>query len=190
MTKKVTYLGGGTIIGWSGVTATKGQRLRGGPGFLSIEAAVANGPLQKSEFMPPPGAAPEKKPSATKIQPRTAKPTLGQNERAHFAFRGDSKQHGMGYLDSLVAQMAKNGFRKPADVARLLNQQGVKTACGNKWTPRLAIFLLDQLYEAKKSRRVEKPPKVAATTTKLDGNVALTPDDIALRLSALGRVSR
>jgi len=96
----------------------------------------------------------------------------------------------MGYLDSLVAQMAKNGFRKPADVARLLNQQGVKTACGNKWTPRLAIFLLDQLYEAKKSRRVEKPPKVAATTTKLDGNVALTPDDIALRLSALGRVSR
>lgn len=189
MTKRVTYLGGGTIIGWSGVTATKGQRRRGGPGFLSIEAAVRSGPLQKSEHMPPPGAAPEKKPSATTIQPKTAKPTMEQNERAHFAFRGESERQGMGYLDSLVAQMAKNGFRKPVDVARLLNQQGVKTACGHKWTPRLAIFLLDELYKAKKSRRVEKP-KVAPTTSKLDRNVPLTPDEIALRLSALGRVSR
>lgn len=49
-------------------------------------------------------------------------------------------------LRPTVRDLARNGFRKPADVAKLLNRSDVRTANGGKWTPRLAWFLLSLIY--------------------------------------------
>src|SRR5262245_28224443 len=70
---------------------------------------------------------------------------LTKAERAHFEVGSSDKFALLDRVEPAVRTFARNGFRKPKDVARLLNKAGVTTACGAKWTPRLAWFLLDFL---------------------------------------------
>src|SRR5262245_44716614 len=68
-------------------------------------------------------------------------------------------------LEPAVRNFAPNGFRKPKDVARLLNKASTSTACRAKWTPRLALappavgpdlpFVADQRFQRLAGRDVD-----------------------------------
>lgn len=190
MSKRGTYHGGSTILGWSGVPTSSGKRRSSGPGLLAIAAQAAKaGPTQRSEFMPPPGPAPATRPPPTK--PVRKKKAISAAELVHFSFGGRSKDRVLDDLEPIVWKLAENGFRKPADVARLLNKQGVKTACGEQWSTQLAWHLLDLLFERRRQRRAARPSKApTAPRTTSTSKVPLSSEEIARRLSALGRVAR
>jgi hypothetical protein len=81
------------------------------------------------------------------VYTKEAGPVLSKYERAHFQFGDRDKNSLLEHVGPLVRAYAKDGYRKPRDVSRLLNKDGVTTACGAKWTPRLAWFLLGFLFE-------------------------------------------
>src|SRR5262249_20719142 len=68
-------------------------------------------------------------------------------ERAHFSFGANDLQSTIRTLDPLIRKYARGGVRKPKDVARELNATGVRTACGDKWSPRLTWLLLAMVFE-------------------------------------------
>jgi hypothetical protein len=125
---------------------------------------------------------------------------FGTNDVATFADR----------LEPTIRLYAKNGFRKPADVSRLLNKENRRTACGEAWTPRLTWFLLKLLFHSDTTTKppltqkaVAKPPKkvrILRSVAKQPRNAPLavtdptenrlTADEIARRLSSLGRIVR
>lgn len=109
-------------------------------------------------------------------------PQFGWDERIQRSFH-----EAMAMADP----MAENGFRKPADVGRLLNKQGVKTACGERWSTQLAWHLRDLLFERRQQRRAARPSETpAAPRTTSTWKAPLSSEEIARRLSALGRVAR
>jgi hypothetical protein len=69
-------------------------------------------------------------------------PVLTRQERSNFEFGAIELKGFIVELAPVVRQLSKAGFRKPKDVARLLNKKSVLTASGARWTPRLAYFLL------------------------------------------------
>ncbi len=76
-------------------------------------------------------------------------------------------------LRPVVREFAKNGFRKPRDVSRLLNKFEITTACGCPWTPRLAYFLLGRMFgdtgPSEKPRLIKhdaRPTEAAMTQTE------------------------
>lgn len=77
--------------------------------------------------------------------------TLASSEHAHFAFGTTTKKILLERLRPRVRLLAQNRFRKPRDVSRMLNKEGVRTACGEAWTPRLVAFLLAFLFEKSES---------------------------------------
>lgn len=88
---------------------------------------------------------------------------LTQAERAHFESGSNDKFAFLDRLEPTIRNFAKNGFRKPKDVARLLNKAGWTTACGAQWTPRLAWFLLGFLFDEKtKKERLAKARRVVS----------------------------
>lgn len=144
---------------------------------------------------------------------------LTRAERAHFEIGLNDKFALLDQLEPWVRTFARNGFRKPKDVARLLNNAGVTTACGAKWTPRLAWFLLGFLFdEMTKRERLARARKVAsegqligtssgkqfrgAVTPNQKNSQPITPvgtprlrtpltaEEIAKRLAVLGRVKQ
>lgn len=147
--------------------------------------------LPKSEHMPPPGPAPSprvQRPALTQRSPRK-KAVIAKNELVHFTFGGRSKARMLDDLEPLVWQLAKSGYRKPGDVARLLNRQGVNTACGEPWTPRLAQFLLEDLFERDRLRKDEQSRKPSARgSDATHEHRQLTAEEMIRRLSALGRI--
>jgi hypothetical protein len=105
-----------------------------------------------------------------------------------------------------VQAMANNGFRKPRDVARLLNAQGYRTAVGNRWSPRIAWFLLNRLYTgcfdgtghpdvatkpAPNPHSREPGPRPTPAKSKirieLPGRTPLSANEVAARKAALQR---
>lgn len=123
------------------------------------------------------------------------KTQISKEELAHFSFGERTRDAMLDELEPLLRTYARNGFKSPKDVARLLNKAGIKTACGKFWTPQLAWFLQGFLFEKRELRRAtsgQPPMKVPAkspipSTTAIRG--PLTPDEMARRLSALGRVT-
>lgn len=85
-----------------------------------------------------------------------------KRELAHFCFGQHTQKELLARLAPLVRQYARAGIRKPAEVARLLNRADVRTACGERWTPRLASFLLSLAFTgvAEKSITPRKPEKL------------------------------
>jgi len=73
--------------------------------------------------------------------------SMSKAELGHFECGATSKSDVLDALRPHIKIMARNGFRKPRDVARLLNKQGIKTASGAPWSPRLAWFLLNFLFD-------------------------------------------
>ena len=50
-------------------------------------------------------------------------------------------------LRPVVKRLAREGTRKPGDVALRLNHEGIKTASGGQWTPHLAQILLGFIFD-------------------------------------------
>jgi hypothetical protein len=75
---------------------------------------------------------------------------LTREEQAHFELGTLDKASFLDRIEPHVRSFAKNGFRKPKEVAYLLNKGGIKTACGGTWNPRLAWFLLGFLFSAER----------------------------------------
>jgi hypothetical protein len=60
---------------------------------------------------------------------------LTEEETAHFHFDAIGRSLLLDRLRPVIYGYAKNGFRKPRDVARLLNKAGLTTACGAHGAP-------------------------------------------------------
>lgn len=124
------------------------------------------------------------------------KTEISKEELDHFSFGNRTREVVLDELEPLLRGYAKNGLRKPRDVARLLNKAGVKTACGERWTPQLAWFLLGFLFERREKRRADatkaatKPPIHRPSAPTPSGQAPLTNEELARRLSALGRIAR
>ena len=124
------------------------------------------------------------------------KTKISRQELEHFSFGARTREAVLDELEPLLRGYAKNGFRLPKDVSRLLNKAGVKTARGEQWTPQLAWFLQGFMFERREKRRAAaaksapKPPVQRPSPLTPSGQVPLTHEELARRLSALGRVSR
>lgn len=135
---------------------------------------------------------------------------LTEAEVKHFHFGTNDVATFVDQIEPTILLYAKNGFRKPADVSRLLNKENKRTACGEGWTPRLTWFLLKFLFHsetAPKPRLARKkaaepptkahilrslakqPKKAPLAATESSGN-RLPTDEITKRLSSLGRIVR
>jgi hypothetical protein len=93
---------------------------------------------------------------------------LTEAEVKHFHFGSNDVATFVDRLEPTIRLYAKNGFRKPADVSRLLNKENKRTACGEAWTPRLTWFLLKLLFDSNANpkpqlaqKAVAEPPKKA-----------------------------
>jgi hypothetical protein len=137
--------------------------------------------------------------------------TMAKDEVAHFQLAAVGLDQFIEALRPIVRSAAKNGFRKPSDVSRLLNKWKVTTACGSQWSPRLTWFLLRFLFDAKARlpqqdetrrkrlktkntkpvpvRRIKEAHRPKSTASS---NAApptkLTRDEMAARLELVGRV--
>jgi hypothetical protein len=93
---------------------------------------------------------------------------------------------------------AREGTRKPSDVATRLNEERFRTASGSVWTPRLVRFLLALIFNnfSKDAPAESERKREARSTAKNHTDHTIKPasgmsrDDIADRLSFLGRVVR
>lgn len=193
---KGSYLGGGTII--------RGDRFGGGgkrPRRLPVEGlltrtmkAASGTELTRSEFMPPLTASPTKKRSSrAKVRTKTG---IAREEHDHFNFGQRTRAVVLGEMGPVLRAYAKNGITGSKDVARLLNKAGLKTACGEAWTPRLASILQKLLYEERRARRekaakdrAESPPSTPSSIPSSQEQKALTAEEMALRLKAIGRIT-
>jgi hypothetical protein len=133
--------------------------------------------------------------AATPAYSKETPPRLTDDERIHFGPGDDMESSFVARLKPAVRAYAKNGFRKPSDVSRLLNKANIATACGAKWTPRLAWFLLGFLFQAptkstskhhSKQRRLASD-LVVTKNTPTKGRSPLTAEEKARRLAVLRR---
>lgn len=120
------------------------------------------------------------------------KTQISQQELAHFSFGAVTQDILFEQLEPVVRAYAVAGFRAPKEIARLLNKNGIKTACGEPWNAQLAWFLLSFLHERRKQRAQERAARRRTMNISkapaANANAPLTRDELARRLSALGRV--
>jgi hypothetical protein len=91
-------------------------------------------------------------------------------------------------LMPIVRAYARNGVRKPLDVAGQLNRDKHKTALGHAWTTRLTRFLLTLLFNPPTSPAPGATE--ASAPSKRVMEVTVTAELIASRLAHLGRIVR
>jgi hypothetical protein len=85
-------------------------------------------------------------------------PSLRAEDRAHLGLTDEAFDKLAATLKQKVIGYARVGFRKPADVTRLLNREKIRTLSGSDWNPRLVHFLLSRIYGDRP--REEKEPTV------------------------------
>ena len=95
-------------------------------------------PKTKTKAVPPP-----RSPNT----PARAKPEITLADRKYFQPKGMTIEQFCATLAPVVKTFAREGTRKPRDVAVRLNHEGRKTACGGKWTPRLVYLLLARIFD-------------------------------------------
>ncbi|WP_095203801.1 hypothetical protein [Mesorhizobium carmichaelinearum] len=121
------------------------------------------------------------------------RPDMTEAETVHFHGPKINVAQLCDRLGPVVKTYARSGTRKPRDVAVRLNKDGYRTAAGAPWTPRLVHFLLTLVFSDTSARAGKEPPP-APPSPRLQPRVdrnrePLTENDIASRLSALGRVT-
>lgn len=89
--------------------------------------------------------------------------TMMPSEVAHFHFGAISPAAMAGKMGPFIKAYARGGFRKPKEVSRILNENQIRTACGDMWTPRLAGFLLQLIFNGR------LPDFPSVTTKKQEG---------------------
>jgi hypothetical protein len=73
-------------------------------------------------------------------------PSIRNEDRAHLGLTDDAFDRLAESLKEKVLGYSKAGFRKPADVTRLLNKEKIRTLAGTDWNPRLVYFLLSRIF--------------------------------------------
>lgn len=90
-------------------------------------------------------------------------PKIREEDRAHLGLTEAAAEKMATTLTEKIKGYARAGFRKPADVSRLLNKEGIKTAAGTEWNPRIVYFLLGRIFGGSP----RKPKTTPQTTSKL-----------------------
>jgi hypothetical protein len=145
-------------------------------------------PTTKSRGRPPVPPAP----------PNTlarAKPEMTLADRKHFQSKGMTIEQFCASLAPVVKAFAREGTRKPRDVAVRLTYEGRKTACGGKWTPRLVYLLLARIFdnrtnEDRSGRNAGRQETPSPTGGRANQRQPLTTEEIARRKAALKSASR
>lgn len=89
-------------------------------------------------------------------------PSLRVEDRAHLGLTDDAFDKLAASLRQKVIGYASGGFRKPADVSRLLNREKIRTLSGSDWNPRLAYFLLSRIFGNRPRHEKDKTTKAQA----------------------------
>lgn len=130
-----SYLGGGTLIGWSN------------PNAVLFRAK------KQSRGRP---AKPQPRP-----KPKPRAPLLSKGEiDQHFKTALRSKERVLDDLVPSVLANVKAGAKSPSAMAAALNRQGLRTALDATWTPQLASRLMDLTFERVRAsaQTTWKPP--------------------------------
>ncbi len=152
----------------------------------------------------PPKSAPSPSPQAIdkpgKLDPRKRgdgkKRELTASEMVHYHSNSLTVAELCAKLAPVVKAYAREGTRKPRDVSIRLNFEGHRTASGARWTPRLTHFLLALIFlkpevqgrpEEDRRNQIDKGQTHKAPTSRREDG-PLTQEELARRLSALGRV--
>lgn len=170
---------------------------------LSTLTFKEGGWVHKSEDAPPRPVPPPAPPlPARRPSPRLAidaTPTaaaksartydMTRQEMAHFHSKKKSVQQLCEELLPVVRAYAREGDRKPRDVAARLNREGRRTLLGSRWTPRLAYFLLGLIFMPAESTTTEKDSEWSDGPKETPApSGPMTSEEVARRLSKLGRV--
>jgi len=117
---------------------------------------------------------------------------MTRKEMAHFHSKHRSVQQLCDDMLPVVRAYARDGFRKPRQVAEMLNRDGHRTVLGAKWTPRLTYFLLGLMFlpatKASSGSMAVTPAGTVRAEKVSDSMEVMTIENIAIRLSRLGRV--
>lgn len=108
---------------------------------------------------------------------------LKRRELKHFAPKKEEFSFFFNKYKDLIRGYVDRGVRAPDTIAQLLNRQGLTTAAGVPWTPRLAHFLVRLVMDPANPPSPRPRNQTKSSTDGLDRN------EIAERLSRLGRVS-
>lgn len=166
-----SYNGGGTLLGWSN------------PNAVIFRAKKQRG-----------AKLPSKAPALSKHE-------IGQ----HFRTALRSRDQVLDELIPAVLANVKGGARSSMAMASALNRQGLRTAIGARWTPQLAKHLMDLTFERvrrsgsettkspvdPRHRAKDQTPSIAFAPRERANNEThtLTNEEMALRLSRLGRIA-
>ena len=114
------------------------------------------------------------------------KPTVF--DLAHYHTESVAQKGFCEKMRPIVRKYAREGTRKPRDVAIRLNFDGHKTARGARWTPRLTHFLLGLLFQPATGKRHRATGLNAANVPAADSNPKsrnrLTSEETAKRRRA------
>jgi hypothetical protein len=130
-------------------------------------------------------------------RPARAGGEIKPHELKHFQTKARSVDQFCAILSPIVRALAREGKRKPHDVAFELNLKGRRTACGDKWTPRLTYILLSRVFndsnvaaQARELRAIAKDRRERSDPRKrtfagAESSSMLTEEELAKRRDAL-----
>lgn len=145
-------------------------------------------------------SAPDTSPDYGKVKPKLRKEDLAHLGLTEERFVAFAKR-----LAPKIRAYAAGGFRKPAQVCKLLNREEIKTLAGSDWSPRLVYFLLSKVFSmpAERGAKAVNTAVVSSTTLATEtrspahavkvslprpyspGGVPLTENELQKRLDAL-----
>ncbi|RQH12679.1 hypothetical protein [Bradyrhizobium sp. RP6] len=174
------------------------------PVTFRIGGTVVIQETSEENSLPPPSPARSEPPTGRRLLRASSKEAddsrepMTEAEMVHFNSDAVGLGELFGKLEPIIKTYAREHTRKPLDVARRLNAEGHRTASGAKWTPRLVRFLLALMFNDSGNRKPAggpntKPagaPRGRVAPPKMPPVSMDDKDEIAKRLSALGRVTR
>jgi hypothetical protein len=124
--------------------------------------------------------------------PRQPSGDLTEGEVAHFGADPTTLSKLLERYAPLIKRYAREGTRKPADVATRLRAEGYRTMAKGEWSTRLSFFLLKLLFDdpAPQQANIREPSTSRSTSTRPPMAPSNSEEDIATKLSRLGRVTR
>jgi hypothetical protein len=156
------------------------------PSMASRQPAQAALPLTRPRLIP----------AGAKRQTDDSRGPMTEAEMVHFNSGRIDLGKLFGKLEPIIRAYAREHTRKPWDLARRLNAEGHRTANDDPWTPRLVRFLLALMFNDSGSGKPNRPQTKSRMPPKQQRSERKAPpvsmddkDEIAKRLSALGKVT-
>lgn len=121
--------------------------------------------------------------------PRPSGP-ITHDEQQEFGIPGLVRDEFLDDLAPAIRDLRRSGHLSTKALAIALNAAGCRTALGRRWNPRLTGFLLGFLSRRRKREaEAREPARSPQRPSPTPSKVPLTKEEIARRLSALGRVA-